>query len=842
MSESRVTLPIEGMTCAACALTVEKRLSETSGVINATVNYATGKATVDVDDRTGVDVLVDAVVDAGYDTARQVATLAVAGLHYAAGTSAIERELRALPGVTKVVANQATEQVRVEYIIGSDAPGELEAAVVRAGFSLASPISEEDPIERERSRRETELKTLRGKLLVSGISAALTMALAQPIMNAEGDHLGLIKLLMKPLDLLLTQVAPQLYEMDHGTLRWLMLAITIPVVFWAGKQFYKSAWSGFKHRSADMNTLIAVGTGSAFVYSLVATVVPSVFMSAGLSADVYYEAVSSIVALILLGRYFEARAKGQTSEAIRSLVALRPDTAWVERDGTIVEAPIDDIRLGEVLEVRPGETIALDGVVLDGESSVNEAMLTGEPIPVLKLAGEKVIGGTVNGSGLLRFTVGAIGKDTTLAQIVRLVEEAQGSKAPVQRLADRVAGVFVPVVIALAIASFVVWFVFGPAPHLVFSTTAFVTVLIIACPCALGLATPTAIMVGTGKGAQSGILIKSAEALETVGNADVVIFDKTGTITEGKPEVTHLQASDPQGTMGSATVLQLAASVESKSEHPLAGAIVAAASARGAELLPVKRFTAMEGRGARAVINEERVEVISVRHAEERAMELGPLTEGVENHLTEGRTVVLVVVGDHVVGLLALADQVKDTAARAVARIKAMDHRVILLSGDTDQAATLVGEKVGIDEVISEVQPGDKVDVVKQLQEAGNVVAMVGDGINDAPALAQADVGFALGTGTDIAMEASDVTLIRGDLGGVVTAIELSRQTMKTIKSNLFFAFFYNILGIPLAAGVLYPFTGLLLSPVIASAAMAASSLSVVSNSLRLKTFKSSMN
>ena len=841
MSTSRLTVPIEGMTCAACALTVEKRLAQTPGVLVATVNYATAKATVEVDGKTRIDVLIDAVRDAGYDTSEAVANLAVEGLHYAASTEPLERELRSLAGVTRVVASQAAEEVRVEYVPGSTTPAELEGAVNKAGFALAAPIAEDDPVERERLRREAEVKTLRRKLIVSGSAAVLTMALAQPIMNSEGSHLGLIKWVMKPMDILLKQVSPQLYDVEHGDLRWMMLALTLPVLLWAGRQFFKSAWSGFKHRSADMNTLIAVGTGSAFVYSLVATVFPFVFIGAGLNADVYYEAVSSIIALILLGRLFEARASGQTSEAIRSLIALRPKTAWVERNGTIEEVPVEMVGVGDILEVRPGETIALDGRVLDGESSVNEAMLTGEPIPVLKVAGDKVIGGTVNGSGLLRFTVGAVGRDTTLAQIVRLVEEAQGSKAPVQRLVDRVAGVFVPVVIALAIISFLVWFVFGPAPQIVFSTTAFVTVLIIACPCALGLATPTAIMVGTGRGAQSGILIRSAEALETVRNVDTVIFDKTGTITEGKPEVTHLQAADDGGDWGTAGILKLAAAVESKSEHPLAGAIVAAARARGVEILPVKRFTAMEGRGARAVVEGERVEVISVRHAEERSLELGTLSGAVEKHLAEGRTIALVVIGDQVVGLLALADRVKETAARAVARIKAMGHRVVLLSGDTKQAASLVGESVGITEVIAEVQPAQKVGVVKKMQAGGRVVAMVGDGINDAPALAQADVGFALGTGTDIAIEASDVTLIRGDLSGVVTAIELSRQTMKTIKSNLFFAFFYNILGIPLAAGVLYPFTGILLSPVIASAAMAASSLSVVANSLRLKTFKSSM-
>jgi Cu+-exporting ATPase len=588
-----------------------------------------------------------------------------------------------------------------------------------------------------------------------------------------------------------------------------------------------------------MNTLIAVGTGAAFRYSAVATLIPWVFDSAGLPSDVYFEAVAAIIALILLGRLLEARAKGHTSEAIRRLLSLKPKTATVQRGTQDLEVPIEAVEVGDLVVIRPGETLPVDGEVHSGESSVNEAMLTGEPLPVDKAPGDQVYGGTLNTTGSFLYRTTAVGKDTALAQIVRLVEEAQGTKAPAQRLADRVAGVFVPVVIAIAIASFVVWWLVGPAPQFVYGTVALVTVLVIACPCALGLATPTAIMVGTGKGAELGILIRGGEALEAVQQIDTVVFDKTGTITEGRPDVTHVigaKRSDGNA-VAAAEVLRLAASVEARSEHPLARAIVRAAEAKGVALGGVERFVAMEGRGARGVVGKFLVEVISLRHASERSLELGSVERDLERHVLAGRTPVIVVVNDTVQGAIVLSDAIKEGAREAVAALTGMGLDVVLLSGDSKVSANLVGNDVGIRRVLAEVNPRDKSEEVKRLQDDGRVVAMVGDGINDAPALAQANVGFALGTGTDVAMEASDITLIRGDVRGVVTAIELSRRTMRTIRGNLFFAFVYNVLGIPLAAGVLYPVTGLLLSPIVASAAMAASSLSVVSNSLRLRAF-----
>ncbi len=847
MARSRITLPVEGMTCGACATTVQKRLERAAGVQEAVVNYATGKATVTIDDAAvRVADLVAAVRDAGYDCTRASVAFSIEGLHYATGVSRLEAALGALPGVLGAVANQALEQVRVDYIPGLVTAWELQHAVERAGFRVAEPIAEEDPVERERLKRRSEVRQLSWKFAVAAVVAVASMIGSMPLMRSmEAKEHDLVARILGQLDALLMGLLPGLYQFaarDPAQLKLALLVLTLPVMLWSGWQFYRGAWSGLKHRSADMNTLIAVGTGAAFLYSTIATLLPWVFERAGLPADVYFEAVSAIIALILLGRLLEARAKGQTSEAIRRLLALRPKTARVQRDGRDEEVPIEAVAVGDRVIVRPGEILPVDGVVESGESSVSEAMLTGEPMPVQKGPGDRVFGGTVNASGSFMYGATAVGRDTALAQIVRLVEEAQATKAPAQRLADTVAGIFVPIVIAIAIASFVLWWVFGPDPRVVYGTVALVTVLVIACPCALGLATPTALMVGTGKGAEYGILIRSGAALEAAQRIDTVVFDKTGTITEGRPVATHvLGARRADGSGVSPTeILRLAASVEARSEHPLAQAIVHAATAKEIALEPVGRFAAMEGRGARGIVGKFLVEVISVRHAEERSLSLGSLEAEIAEHVRAGRTPVAVIVNDTVQGAIVLADRVKSGASAAIARLKAMGLDVYLLSGDSKVAARLVGREVGIDGVIAEVSPRDKVDEIRRLQADGRTVAMVGDGINDAPALAQADVGFALGTGTDVAVEASDVTLIRGDVHGVVAAIELSRRTMRTIRTNLFFAFVYNVLGIPLAAGALYPFTGILLSPIVASAAMAASSLSVVGNSLRLRAFSPS--
>jgi len=845
MSKSRIVLPIEGMSCASCAATVQEALTGATGVAAATVNYATAKAAVDYDDaQTGVAELIKAVRTAGYDCGSASVTFGVEQLHYAPSVAPLEQVLGRVKGVVRAAANQATETVTVDYVPGATTAAALEQAVAQAGFQVAEPIPTEDPAERERIMRQREIKSLTWKFALAATVAVVAMLGSMLLMAEQADST------FRPVDLLGRLLMPLALRLDaalSGRLaldpRWLKLGLallTLPVMAWSGRQFYRGAWAGFRHRTADMNTLIAVGTGAAFLYSLVATLAPGVFTRAGLPADVYYEAVSAIIALILLGRLLEARAKGHTSQAIRRLAGLRARTAHVMRDGKETELAVEAVVPGDLVIVKPGEKIPVDGVVTEGASAVDESMLTGEPLPVPKKIGDEVIGATVNTTGSVTFRALRVGKDSALGQIVQLVEDAQSTKAPIQRLADRVAGVFVPIVIALAIAAFVVWFDFGPEPAILFSTIALVTVLIIACPCALGLATPTALLVGTGKAAEHGILVRSGEALERLSGVRSVLLDKTGTITEGKPTVTHIvTAKRPDGTpIAPAEVLKWAAAVEQRSEHPLAAAILRAAKDKQVDILPVEKFAVMEGRGARGTVDRRIIEVISLRHARERSLELGSLGQDADRLAAQGRTPVIVVVNNTVYAVIAISDPIKPTAKDAILHLKRLGLAVTMVSGDSRKGAEAVAKEVAIEDVIPEVLPSQKAELVKKLQQRGGHVVMVGDGINDAPALAQADVGIAIGTGTDIAMEASDVTLIRGDLRGVVTAIQLSRRTLRTIRWNLMWAFAYNVVLIPVAAGVLYPFTGWLLSPVLASAAMAWSSLSVVLNSLTLRRFR----
>jgi Cu+-exporting ATPase len=849
MSKTRIVLPIEGMSCASCAATVQEALAGSSGVLSASVNFATLKASVEYDDaQTNAGHLIRTVREAGYNCGKASVTFAVTDLHYAPSVAPLERALAAVPGVLRVSANQATETVTVDYVPGTTGAAELEQAVTAAGFTVAAPIAAEDPVERERIARRAEIRGLTWKFTLAAAVSVLAMLGAMLLMADRpiGEHgtfkqYDLLGLILMPLAIDLRDwVAGQGVPIDFEWVKRGLAILTLPVVVWSGRQFYQGAWSGLRHRTADMNTLIAVGTGAAFLYSLVATVAPGLFTQAGLQADVYYEAVSAIIALILLGRLLEARAKGQTSEAIRRLAALRAKQAHVVRDGKETDIAVEAVIVGDLVVLKPGESVPVDGVVTDGASAVDESMLTGEPIPVAKKPGDEVVAGTVNTTGSITFRATRVGKETALGQIIRLVEDAQATKAPIQKLADRVAGVFVPIVIAIAIAAFVLWFDFGPQPAVIFSTVALVTVLIIACPCALGLATPTAILVGTGKAAEHGILIKSGEALEKLANARTVLLDKTGTITEGKPAVTHIvTAKKPDGTpISPADVLKWAASVEQRSEHPLAFAVLKAAKDKQVSLLPVEKFAAMEGRGVRGTVDRRIIEVISLRHARERSLELGSLGGDADRLAAQGRSPVICVVNNTVYAVIAISDPIKPTSRDAIAYLKKLGLPIIMVSGDSRKGAEAVAKEVGIDEVLPEVLPSQKADLVRKLQRQGKRVVMVGDGINDAPALAQADVGIAIGTGTDIAMEASDVTLIRGDLRGVVTAVQLARRTMRTIRWNLVWAFGYNAVLIPVAAGALYPFTGWLLSPVLASAAMAWSSLSVVLNSLTLRRFK----
>jgi len=845
MSKARIILPIEGMSCASCAATVQEALAGADGVVGATVNFATAKAAVDYDDsQTHVAELIRTVRSAGYNCGKASVTFTVEQLHYAASVLPLEQALARAKGVIRAVANQATETVTVDYVPGVTTGEELERAVEQAGFKVAAPIAAEDPLERERLARAQEIRTLTWKLVLAGVATVVAMAGAMLLMADRPmdsfKRFDLLGRLLMPAALKLWAIVSARTTIDLFWVKVALAVLTLPVVAWSGQQFYKGTWSGFKHRTADMNTLIGVGTGAAYLYSLVATFAPDVFAAAGLQADVYYEAVSAIIALILLGRLLEARARGRTSAAIRHLAGLRAKAAHVVREGREVAIPVEEVVPGDLVIVKPGEKIPVDGVVTEGASAVDESMLTGEPLPVAKKIGDEVIGATVNRSGSVTFRATRVGKDTALAQIVQLVEDAQATKAPIQRLADQVAGVFVPIVLAIAIAAFVVWFDVGPQPALVFSTVALVTVLIIACPCALGLATPTAILVATGRAAEQGILIRSGEALERLSKVRTVLLDKTGTITEGKPTVTHIvTAKRPDGTsLSPAEVLKWAASVEHRSEHPLADAIVRAAHEKAVDILLVDKFAAMEGRGVRGTVERRIIEVISLRHARERSLELGTLGQDADRLAREGRSPVIVVVNNTVYAVIAISDPIKPTAKAAIAHLRKMGIKVMMVSGDSKKGAAAVAKEVGIDEVVAEVLPSQKADFVKKLQRQGRNVAMVGDGLNDAPALAQADVGIAIGTGTDVAMEASDVTLIRGDLRGVVTALQLSKRALRTIRENLVWAFIYNVVGIPIAAGALYPFFGVLLSPVLASAAMAWSSLSVVLNSLTLRRFK----
>ena len=850
MSKTRIVLPIEGMTCASCAATVQEALAGATGVTSAGVNFATNKAAIEYDSaQTNVGQLIKTVREAGYNCGKATVTFGIVDLHYAPSVAPLEQSLAKVNGVIRGVANQATETATVDYVPGVASAEDLEKAVTAAGFEVAEPIAAEDPLERERIARRREIRTLTWKFVVAAVVTVVAMLGSMLLMadrpmgeNGTMKQIDLLGRLLMPLAVALRDwVTGQGWIFDLEWIKRGLAIITLPVVAWSGQQFYKGTWNGLRHRTADMNTLIGVGTGAAYLYSLVATAAPTLFLRAGLPADVYYEAVAAIIALVLLGRLLEARAKGRTSEAIRRLASLRAKSAHVLRDRQEIDIPVEAVVLGDMVIVKPGEKVPVDGIVTEGASAVNEAMLTGEPMPVAKKPGDEVIGGTLNTTGSITFRATRVGKETALAQIVQLVEDAQATKAPIQQLADRVAGVFVPFVIAVAIAAFVGWFDLGPAPQvraLVFATVAFVTVLIIACPCALGLATPTAILVGTGKAAEYGILIRSGEALERLANARTVLLDKTGTITEGKPTVTHIvTAKKPDGTpISPADVLKWAASVEQRSEHPLALAILKAAQDKQVSLLPVEKFAAMEGRGVRGTVDRRIIEVISLRHARERSLELGSLGGDADRLAAQGRSPVICVVNNTVYAVIAISDPIKPTSKTAIELLKKRGIPVAMVSGDSKKGAQAVAAEVGIDEVIAEVLPSQKADLVKKLQRqnGGAHIVMVGDGINDAPALAQADVGIAIGAGADVAIEAADITLVGGNLESVADAIALSRATLATIRQNLFFAFLYNAAGIPVAAGVLYPFTGWLLSPMIASAAMAASSVSVVTNSLRL--------
>ena len=814
--KARIRLPIEGMHCASCASKVEDALRGVAGVEDATVNFAAEEAAVRAGPA-GVDrgALVTAVERVGYGVRDEELELEILGMHCASCVGKVEAELSAVPGVTGASVNLAADSARVRGVPDQVRSAELVEAVRRAGYEakVVTGVSrDEDARQAARSR---ELTGLKRRFWVA-------LALSAPLIALE----------MLPHLLMLLDLGGQGWPTLDP---WFQFALTTPILFYSGRGFFKGAWNGLKHRSADMNTLIAVGTGAAYAYSAVATALPGVFRAAGIQPAVYFEAAATIVTLILLGTWLESRAKGRTGEAIRALLDLQSRFARIRRPEGEIEVPLGEVEPGDVVIVRPGEKIAVDGVVIEGRTSVDESMLTGESMPVEKGPGDEVIGATLNRSGSVEFQATKVGSDTALAAIVRLVTEAQGSKAPVQRLADIVAAYFVPIVLAIAIATFVVWFAFGPEPSLTYAVVTSVAVLIIACPCALGLATPTAVMVGTGRGAAMGILIKDAGSLQRAHELETVVLDKTGTITRGEPEVTDVH---PARIDGEDDLLALAASVERGSEHPIGEAIVRAAEARGLEGPSATDFQALAGHGVSASVDGRAILIGTPRLLRERGIEIADDGADAERLASEGKTPVAVARDGEVIGLIAVADTLQEGSAEAVRALQDQGLEVVMMTGDDRRTAEAIARRVGVDRVLAEILPEEKAAKVRALQSEGRVVAMVGDGINDAPALAQADIGIAIGSGTDVAIEASDITLIGADLRAVVQSIALSRRTMRTIRQNLFWAFVYNVLGIPLAAGVFYPWTGLLLAPWVGAAAMVLSDLFVMGNSLRLRTVR----
>ncbi|MBD2067494.1 copper-translocating P-type ATPase [Leptolyngbya sp. FACHB-671] len=744
------------------------------------------------------------------------ANLKLRGMSCASCASNVEDAIRSVPGVEACSVNFGAEQATVTYDSGKTDISTIQGAVDAAGYA-ALPMQEDvlaPEDDAERQERQAENRKLTRRVWFSGIVSAVLVIGSLPAMT--GLPIPFIPMWL-----------------HHP---WLQLVLTAPVLFWAGRSFFVNAWKALKRHTATMDTLVAVGTGTAYLYSLFPTLLPQRFTAQGLQPDVYFEAAAVIIALLLLGRLLENRAKGQTSEAMRKLMGLQAKTARVIRNGREIDIPIAEVVLGDVVFVRPGEKIPVDGEIVEGASTIDEAMVTGESVPVKKQPGDEVIGATINKTGSFKFRATRVGKDTFLAQIVKLVQQAQGSKAPIQRLADQVTGWFVPAVIAIAILTFVIWFnVMGNVTMALITT---VGVLIIACPCALGLATPTSIMVGTGKGAENGILIKGAESLELAHKLQTIVLDKTGTITQGKPTVTDYITVNGTANGNELKLLRLAASVERNSEHPLAEAVVQYAHAQKVELTDAQKFEAIAGSGVQGYVSDRWVQIGTHRWMNE----LGIATNSLQQHWERleylGKTVIWIAVDGKVEGIMGIADAVKPSSANAIRTLQKMGLEVVMLTGDNQRTANVIAREVGIQRIFAEVRPDQKAATVESIQSEGRVVAMVGDGINDAPALAQADVGVAIGTGTDVAIAASDITLISGDLQGIVTAIQLSRATIRNIKQNLFFAFIYNVAGIPIAAGILYPVFGWLLSPIIAGAAMAFSSVSVVTNALRLRNFK----
>ncbi|HDJ1439329.1 TPA: copper-translocating P-type ATPase [Serratia rubidaea] len=808
-----IDFPVVGMTCASCVGRVERALKAVPGVADASVNLATERAFVTFSGAPDVAAAVKAVNDAGYTVEQETINLSVTGMTCASCVGRVERALAAVSGVEQATVNLATERAQVQAAAGVD-PQALIAAVAQAGYEAQLIAADKSDTADQALRQAAELSSLKKALLVA-------VCFALPVFVLEmGSHL-----------------VPGMHAFIDRTIGtqnswYLQFVLTSIVLFGPGLRFFQKGIPALLRGAPDMNSLVATGVSAAYGYSLVATFAPQ-WLPAG-TVNVYYEAAAVIVALILLGRYFEARAKGNTSEAIKRLVGLQAKTARVLRDGKAAEVDIAEVKREDIIEVRPGERIPVDGEVLEGESFVDESMISGEPVPVEKKSGAEVVGGTVNQNGALTFKATKVGSDTMLAQIIRMVEQAQGAKLPIQALVDRITMWFVPAVMSVALLTFLVWLFFGPSPALSFALVNAVVVLIIACPCAMGLATPTSIMVGTGRAAQLGVLFRKGEALQSLRDAAVVAVDKTGTLTKGRPELTDLVLAPG---FERAQVLGLVATVEDKSEHPIARAIVDAAQHENLPLSTITRFESVTGFGVNADIEGMTIAVGADRYMQQLGLDVAQMATDAERLGDEGKTPLYVAIDGRLAAMIAVADPIKDTTLPAIKALHELGLKVAMVTGDNRRTAQAIARQLGIDEVVAEVLPDGKVAAIERLAAEYGPVAYVGDGINDAPALAAAHVGIAIGTGTDIAIEAADVVLMSGDLGGVSSAIALSKATLVNIKQNLFWAFAYNVALIPVAAGVLYPLNGMLLSPVFAASAMALSSVFVVSNALRLRRF-----
>ncbi len=807
-----ISLPVAGMTCASCVGRVEKVLGGLDGVSNASVNLTTEKASVDYDPaNTGPEAIAEAIEKTGFSVPAASVELSVGGMTCASCVARVERVIGQLPGVTTANVNLATERASVSFIPGSLDAAAIAAAIEQAGYE-AHEVSAEGG-HHHTDFREGEAKGYRNKLLLAaGFTVPLFLIAILKIAPGAGDVMMAI-----------------LTERGWMGIEFILAT---PVVFYAGRGFYVSGWAEVSHLNPGMNSLVMLGASAAYFYSLAALVAPGIFPEG--TATSYFEAAGVIVTLILLGRYLEAIAKGRTSEAIKKLMQLQAKTARVLRDGIETEIPIEEVVAGDLVVVRPGERLAVDGVVTEGSSYVDESMISGEPIPVEKGPGIEAIGGTVNKTGAFTLEATRVGADTVLSQIIRMVEEAQGTKPPIQKMADQIASVFVPIVIVVAAVTFGVWLTLGPEPPLSFAFVTAVSVLLIACPCAMGLATPTAIMVGTGKGAEMGVLFRKGTALEVLARIDAIVLDKTGTLTRGLPELTDFDAIDSEKT----DTLRLVAAAEAKSEHPIAEAIVQGAREEGLDIPSTDTFKAEPGFGIEAQVEGHKVQVGADRYMERLGIDLSSVAERALGLGEQAKTPLYAAVDGKLAAIIAVADALKDGSVEAIKALHALGMETAMLTGDNRRTADAIAADLGIDRVLAEVLPDQKAIEIKRLQGEGKKVAFVGDGINDAPALAQADVGIAIGTGTDIAIEAGDIVLMSGDLRGIVNATALSRRTLRTIRLNFFWAYAYNVALIPIAAGVLYPLMGVLLSPMLAAAAMSFSSIFVVTNSLRLRGFK----